>query len=351
MINSLFLLSVIVILFFSTITIIDVYAANLESQINPSDDEFPFKMNYEKVIFIEHLYGGDLFENLQGHEWNVVGSVNSSNSGVEDLMDKLNTKIASDGSQARISDLNISYDFHLKARDLNTMINLKITLEGTLTDYIISKDSQGTVIDLGWRGLSTNDEIILDGIEINIPINLLKEQEPKVYQFFVGTEVEEVFNQPLINADSILEQQLIEWHYLFVPIGMNLEHKGFELVDDNSEFGTSYLTMDDSPPRDSAFLDTITNYEIISDQRYTVKDIKSYNQANIAMMGYIALDFLNEVEIAKIFVSPPETHVPTNNIEPKYYWLALVIVVSIIGIFFWLTKYWVKRSHLETKKS
>ena len=56
----------------------------------------------------------------------------SSNPGVQDLMNKLNQGIASDGSQAKISDLNVSYDFHLKARNINTSIDYRVILEGTL---------------------------------------------------------------------------------------------------------------------------------------------------------------------------------------------------------------------------
>ena len=96
------------------------WAAQLDARINPKNESSPFKMNYQKTIFIEYPNGGQLFDDLRGKEWTIAGSADSSNSGVQDLMNRLNAKITSDGSQAKISDLNVDYEFHLKARNINT---------------------------------------------------------------------------------------------------------------------------------------------------------------------------------------------------------------------------------------
>jgi len=155
------------------------WAAQLDARINPNNPSSPFTMSYLKTVFIEYPNGGNLFDELRGKQWTVSGTADLSNPGVKDLLAKLNQKIISDGSQARISDLNVSYDFNLKARNISTSIDYKVILEGTLTNYVITKDSQRTLIDLGWRGLSVDDEIIIDGIDINIPLNLLKSEEPE----------------------------------------------------------------------------------------------------------------------------------------------------------------------------
>ena len=100
-----------------------VWAAQLDAKINPNADTSPFKMNYQKTAFIEYPNGGNLFDMLRGHEWSVEGTADSTNPGVQNLMNKLNQRIVDDGSQARISDLTVSYDFHLKARNINTSID------------------------------------------------------------------------------------------------------------------------------------------------------------------------------------------------------------------------------------
>ena len=212
------------------------WAASLDARINPNNDTSPFKMTYQKTVFIEYPNGGNLFKELQGKEWTVANTVGTSDPGVQDLMKKLNNGIADDGSQARISDLNVTYDIHLKARNINTSIDYKVILEGTLSDYTITKDSQRTLVDLGWRGLTAEGEIVVDGVEINIPINILRDQEPSVYAIFAGTEAEEVLHKHLINADFILEQPLTNWHFLFDPTGINVDAGTFGLDEEIAGF-------------------------------------------------------------------------------------------------------------------
>ncbi|MGH1522256.1 MAG: hypothetical protein ACRBB2_07890, partial [Nitrosopumilus sp.] len=198
------------------------WAAQLDARVNPNNDSSPFSMNYQKTVFIEYPNGGQLFEEIRGKEWTVGGTADLSDPGVQDLMNKLNQGIAADGSQARISDLNVTYEFHLKARNINTSVDYRVLLEGTLTDYVITRDSQKSLVDLAWRGLSVDGEIMVNDaehgqVEINIPINILRDQEPAVYDIFAGTEAEDVLHRNLINADFILEQPITNWHFLFDP--------------------------------------------------------------------------------------------------------------------------------------
>ncbi len=243
-----------------------VWAAQLDARINPNEDSSPFKMNYQKTIFIEYQNGGNLFDELRGNQWTISGTADLSNPGVQNLLAKLNQKIISDGSQARISDLNVSYDFHLKARNINTSVDYKVIIEGTLTNYVITKDTQRTLIDLGWRGLSVDGEILIDGIDINIPISLLKSEEPEAYTYFVGTEAEDILKTPLINADFILEQPMTNWHFLFDPTGITSDAATFGIDESISGFVISSWTMGESSIREGIQIEKIFEAEIMSDE-------------------------------------------------------------------------------------
>jgi len=313
-----------------------VWAAQLESKINPNSDESPFKMNYLKTIFIEYQNGGDLFDALRGHEWTITGSADISDPGVQKLMDSLNQRITEDGSQARISDLNVEYDFHLKARNINTSVDFKVIIEGTLTNYVITKDSQRTLIDLGWRGLSTNDEIIIDGIEINIPINMIKSQELEAYAFFVGTEAEDVLNRPLINADFILEQPMTNWHFLFDPTGITSDAETFGLDKSITGFVISSWTMGESSLREGRQVERVYEADIISDQKYSVRSVQSSDQATLAAIGFGALDVLDGVEIAGVTPTSPAGYATTSTGEFPVmivYGMAGMAAIGGIGFF------------------
>ena len=311
------------------------WAAQLDARINPNNESSPFTMNYQKTVFIEYPNGGNVFDELQGKEWTVAGTADSSNPGVQELMNKLNQRIAADGSQARISDLTVNYDFHLKARNINTSIDYKVVLEGTLSDYVITQDSQRTLVDLGWRGLTATDEIIIDGVEINIPINILRDQEPNVYAVFAGTEAEEVLHKNLINAEFILEQPLTNWHFLFDPTGINVDAGTFGLDDEISGFVVSSWTMGESSIREGRQVERIFEAEVVADQTYIVRSVQSSDQGNLYTIGFGALDKLDGVEIAGVTPTPPEGYATTSTGDfPIFIVYGMAGMAAVAGIAF-----------------
>lgn len=289
-----------------------VWAAQLDARINPNSESSPVKMSYLKTIFIEYPNGGNLFDELRGNEWTVSGTADSSDPAVQDLIGKLNRGIADDGSQARISDLNVSYDFHLKARNINTSIDYRVILEATLVDYVITQDSQRTLVDLGWRGITAEGPVVIDGVDINIPINLIRDQEPGVYTFLTGTEAEDILSKNLINADFILEQPLTNWHFLFDPTGINVDAGTFGLSEDISGFVVSSWTMGESSFREGIQIERVFEAEIVSDETYVIRSVQSSDIGNLAAIGFGALDIIDGVEIAGITPTPPEGYATTS---------------------------------------
>lgn len=288
-----------------------VFAAQMDARINPNTDTSPFKMNYQKTVFIEYPNGGDLFDVLRGQEWTVEGTADSSDPGVQDLMNQINQKIKADGSQAQISDLNVSYDIHLKARNINTSVDYRVILEGTLSNYVITRDSQKALIDLGWRGMSATGDVVIDGYELNYPINILLEMEPEAAAFFVGTEAEEVLSRNLIDADFILEQPLKNWHFLFDPTGINVDAGTFGLSDEIAGYVVSSWTMGESSIREGRQVERVFEAEIMADQPYVVRSVQSSDQANLYAIGFGALDIFDGVEIAGVTPTPPEDYATT----------------------------------------
>ena len=311
------------------------WAAQMDARINPNEESSPFKMNYQKTVFIEYPNGGNLFDILQGKEWTISGTADSSNPGVQELMAELNQRIASDGSQAKISDLDVAYDFHLKARNINTSVDYRVILEGQLTDYVITDDGQRTLVDLGWRGLSTDKPITIDGVEINIPINILRDQEPEAYAIFSGTEAESVLHRHLIDADFILEQPLTNWHFLFDPTGINVDASTFGLSQDIAGFVVSSWTMGESSIREGRQVERVFEAEVSSDQTYFVRSVQSSDQGNLYTIGFGALDILDGVEIAGVTATPPEGYATTSTGDfPIFIVYGMAGMAAIAGIAF-----------------
>jgi len=313
------------------------WAAQLDARINPNSDSSPFSMHYLKTVFIEYPNGGKLFDELHGQDWTVSGTADSSNPGVQDLMEKLNQKLSNDGSHTHISDLNVTYEFLLKGRDISTSIDYKVLLEGTLSGYVITKDAQRTLIDLCWRCMSVNDEVNIDGVEINIPINMLRDKEPEVYAVLAGTDAEQVLKRPVINADFILEQPLTNWHFLFDPTGINVDAGTFGLDEKISGFVVSTWTMGESSIREGRQVERVFTADIDADQKYSVRSVQSSDQANLATIGFGALDVLDGLEIAGVTPTPPQGYATTSTGDfPIYIVYGMAGMAAIAGIAFFI---------------
>jgi hypothetical protein len=304
-----------------------VWAAQIDARINPNAETSPFSFNYQKTIFIEYPNGGQLFDELHEKEWTVHNSADGSNPGVQKLIQILNQKIQSDGSHSKISDLKVTYDFHLKGRNLNTAIDYKIILEGTLTGYVITKDQVRTLVDMGWRGMSTNEPIVIDGVEINLPISVLKDKEPAVYNIISGTEADKIMSKGLINADFILEQKMTNWHFLFDPTGINADASRFGLDKSITGFVVSKWTMGESSLREGRQVERVVEAPISADKNYVVRSVQSSDQGNIAAIGFGALDVLDGLEIAGITPKPPAGYATTSTGE-----FPILIVYGMAGM-------------------
>ena len=289
-----------------------VLGAQFDSRINPNNDDSPFKVSYLKTVFIEYPNGGALFDVLRSSDWKVSGTADATNPGVQELMMKLNQGIRDDGSQATISDLNVLYEIQLTGRSIQTSIDYRVILEGTITNYVITEDSQKKLVDLGWRGLSTTSSIMIDGIDINIPLGILQTQEPIIYNTFVGTEAEDVLNRELINADFILEQPMTNWHFLFDPTGINADASTFGLDDSIAGFVVSSWTMGESSIREGRQVERVYEAEVMADELYTVRSVQSSDQANLHIIGFGAIDVLDSVEIVGVTPTPPEDYMTTS---------------------------------------
>jgi len=289
-----------------------VFGAQLDTTLNPNNAESPFKMSYLKTVFVEYPNGGDLFDALGGTQWKTAGTADATNPGVQKLMMELNDGIQQDGSQARVSDLNVIYEFQLTGRNLQTSIDYRVVLEGTITNYIITEDSKKKLVDLGWRGLTTTSSIVIDGVEINIPLDTLKTEEPILYNTFVNTEAEDVLNKALMNAHFIVEQPLTNWHFLFDPTGINADANTFGLDESIQGFVVSSWTMGESSIREGRQVERVFEAEVMADETYIVRSVQSADTANLSSIGFGALDVLDGVEIIGVTPTPPEDYMTTS---------------------------------------
>ena len=189
------------------------WAAYLGVTMYPDGSSPRFLIEYQKTVSIEYPEGGLIRDQLDVQDLQVTGSANSSNPGVQDLMEQLNRDILDSGSQAVVSDLDVLYDTRLRSFADHASIDYFVLLRAHISNYVIMNDSQRTLFDLGWRGLGAQDGVVIDGVEINTPISILESRLPDTYGLLAGTAADEILLQRIINADSILERPMTDWYF------------------------------------------------------------------------------------------------------------------------------------------
>ena len=284
------------------------WAADLFARIDPEDEPSRFSIEYQKTISIEYPEDGlrpednRIHGQLNGNDWQVTGFADSANPGVQDLTDQMNRNILDSGSQASISDLVVSYDVHLKPFDGHMSIDYDILIRGKIYNYTIARDPQITLIDLGWRGLSAHDEVVIDGVEINLPISILESHSPGMHDILAGTEADEILLQPIINADRILEQPMADWHFrIDRPITDQGLHGGKA-----AEFVLSKWALGGFDRWQNNDIEAGTQVTVTLDQEYTVKSKQTVDGAIISVWGYGKPVVLDGVEVLKVTPTMPE---------------------------------------------
>ena len=310
----------------------DAWAAGFESVINPKVSDSHFEVGYQKTIFIDYPNGGIMYDELSGKEWRVQDTADITNTGVQDLVQQLNRKIASDGSHARVTDLDVSYNFHLQGRELGASIDYEITIEGIISDYVIttidSDDGPKTIIDIGWRGLTVNDPVTINDVEINTPINVIRIQEPIVYDIIRGTSAEtEILALPIINADGVLNQPLSNWHFLFDPTGINVDAGQFGLDESIAGFVVASWTMGESSFREGIQVPRFHDSTIQADAEYTIRSVRAPDDATLRVIGFGSADRLDGIEIIGTTDKVPTGYADTSTGD-----FPIVIIYGMAGM-------------------
>jgi len=300
------------VVFFTGLLIIgsgtSVWGAQLDAKIIPDDESTKIKITYQRTLKIGYEEGGELAEILRGKNSQVVVKADSTNPGVLDLINKLNQKIASDGSTVLITDLDIEYSAKLNGNPLAALIDYRIVLEPTLFNYNIRQFSANSpsLVEMGWRGLTVNSEIWIDGVEINFPGSFIESDEPEVFAIISGTEADSILSTNLINADGIRDQPLGNWHKLFDPTGITSDASQFGLAEEISGFVITTYTMGESSIREGRQVEKEIEIEFTKDKEYYVRSIESADSANVALIGFASIDFLDNIEILGVTPNAPE---------------------------------------------
>jgi hypothetical protein len=201
---------------------------------NPITPSFKFT----KTIAIDYPNGGILKDAFRGKSITVnFTDTTDNNKSIQTLMEQLNTEIATNRkSPATISSLKIDYKVQISGDDNRVSIDYLLKLTPQLTGYVLNKGSSDStspsIFDLSWMGFSMKNPVVITSakygdLEINFPLNVLKNQTPEAFNILNGTQEASAINVNLIEAAPMLIQPIDQWDHLFDPAYTLSETAGY----------------------------------------------------------------------------------------------------------------------------
>jgi len=312
-------------------------SAQLEATLEDATGKALAKMTYQRTIWIDYSDGGSLENILAGKNVTVVFSVDSSAAGMKELIHKINSSIASNDSDAYVSDMSLDYVALMTGRDDKMSIDYKIILRPIIENFVI-RDYTGTspaLLDVDWRGFGASGPVEIHTpdhgiIEINLPISLFDKYTPEIAMQLKSSDAGELLTKSIMNADGIRDQPIGNWHFLFDPtgIGVDASQYGFQTGSVISSF-----TMGESSLREGLIREQIHESTFNSDKIYRVTTYESSGNASIDIIGFANRDTLGNSEIFGVTPNAPEGYASTSAGEfPAFILYGMAGMAALGGI-------------------
>ena len=324
-----------------TANFLPVYAADLNAELSSKGMQEKPKFRFDETALVDYHNGGKLKEILDKKNITISFVIDSTNPSIQDLIASINTNLLQEKSLVKVTDLLVDYKASIAGGDSSATIDYSLTLTPTITNYVMAKDSNRTVIDAAWMGISLGGPAVIKtekygNLNINKLASFLQKVVPDFYSQIVGTEAEKILSYSMINSSSIVEQPISNWQYGFDPAYILAETSAWGYHGDKVSISTYSLGQSSIGIQQKSTIHTV---DFTLDKKYQIQTIQHASSATIQIDGHADLETLGG-KLAFIttpqssFIIPPEPPLPAQMI----YAMAGFGAAIAVGIFIWSNK-------------
>ena len=189
------------------------------------------------VRFIDLKYdpGSTISKQLAGKTENVRFTLNSSDPAMARIVSIINSDIASQKkSPVRFTNASLVYTGQIRGDADSATLSYKVNIKPTISNFVLDKSNQGTVVDLDWRGFVIDEPLVVNvpkygNMSINYPIGLLQATHPDLAKKFLASASSSAMKTPLLDFQDVAKS-MDSWHFLFDPTGSQAGAAGFKEV-------------------------------------------------------------------------------------------------------------------------
>ena len=286
------------------------HAAQLDAKIPTGENTIEPSFQFLRVIYIEYPNGGEIAKLLQGKSQTISFSVDSKTRDMSNLIDQINQNLKSIPSDAFVTDAQLNYQAILSGNENSAVIEYKIELIPTITNYVIQRQSEKSTLDANWRGIKLDQPILIDteygSFDINNPKSALDVLLPDVMAKIKDKDLK-ILELPILDASGILSLPLYKWQSLFdntaiIPGAVEYKFSGKYVI--------THYTMGECSVEVGACNDRKWSQDFEIDKKYSIKIVESQDDASIAIEGYADSSTFGGIEVFETSLKNTVSDVP-----------------------------------------
>jgi hypothetical protein len=339
LISALFFFSAIL----STILIMgfvcQAFAVQMTAVLVPSKDSSQPVFTGVRFIMLKYDPGSPLSKLLNGKSEHVTFTMKGTAGGMSRVVSAFNNAIATQKqSPVRIENGTLSYSADLIGQPDSAQLSYKVDFNPTMSNFVLQKGPQGTVVDLDWRSIVVNDPLILNApkygmMSVNYPIGLLQAIHPDLARQFLNSKSAAIMNAPLFNFQPV-GIPMDRWHFLFDPTGSLAGVAGSGFTEQGGARAVSIYSLGESSFREGTFTEqTSDSTATIANTPVQVRSSTPPPSAQLQIAGFAKTHKSANNELAFVSTQAPEGTVTATGSFPLQVLLVFGGMMGAVAVF------------------
>ena len=298
-----------------TSLMIPAFAAQLDTLLIPKRDRAEALYRSVMIVYIEYPDGGKIKSQLENVNDQLTFTADKNTPGVQALIDKINQNLVKERkSPVLVEDVKIDYKATLRGGSDKATLEQILKLDVLVTRFVLhaGSASEGTLIDLNWRGFNINEPVIVSteqygDVEINFPSGYFYARQPEVMKVLENSEAIKVLSQPSIDFREFTDLALDKWHWSFDPTGSIRESQAWGFKEIEGANVITFFALGEGSIREGIYREKFTEVDIAIDgEQYIVRNTAPPSSASIQIVGYANESIQGTDEGAIVYDYVPE---------------------------------------------
>jgi hypothetical protein len=324
---------------FSSGFFIDASAVQMTTSMVPETNKADALMTAVRFITIDYEPNSQLAQQFNGKDERVQFSLNTSDPGMQQLINTINTDIRTQkGSPVRIENATLDYTGSVKGSSDKVQLAYKIVIEGILSSIVLDKTEQGNVLDLDWRSVVVDEPLSVNApqygnISVNYPLGLLQINYPQVAQGLANSKAGAIMREPLFNFQD-MGIAMDRWHFLFDPTGSQAGAAGSGFEEVGGARVVSIYSLGESSFREGTFSEKVTQASgNLNGTQVKVESSTPPPSGQIQIAGFSRIEKSGDNELAFVTAQAPEGTVTATGGFPIQVLLVLGGMMGAVAVF------------------